>query len=514
MAALKPYALWMCCLLAFSGLAHGLELSPAEAAGKRLYREGVSAQGAELSARVGASGMLIAAQAVPCGNCHGNDGRGRPEGGVRPPDITWRRLSTPYGQSTNGRQYPAYTEAALARAISEGRDPAGNPLDPAMPRFVLTLRDQANLSAYLKRLEDDRDPGLQPQRLRLGTLLPRHGPLAELGDTVARVLAAAVEQINQAGGIHGRLLELTSVDPGPDKESARAALRALIERDQVFALVAPLAPALDDEMAGLLEQAQVPLVGAQSVFGASQAGGQIFEPLPGLREQMLALAIYGADTLQLQGGEAVIVHPADAAQASLAQSLANGLRTQGWAKVRQVVDNGDDVNALQGAQAAFYLGQASGFVRLASRLELAGQTPYLFAASTQVAGEVLQVPHAFSERVFLAYPFVPEDWTAAGRAALIELRKRTGLGGQHAVLQVSAYCSMLLLSEGLKRAGRDVSRQSLIEAVESLHDFDTGLTPQLNFGPGKRLGLSGAHIVRVQLPEQRFYSMGPFVQVP
>ncbi|MNN46418.1 hypothetical protein D3C81_1607990 [compost metagenome] len=124
------------------------------------------------------------------------------------------------------------------------------------------------------------------------------------------------------------------------------------------------------------------------------------------------------------------------------------------------------------------------------------------------------MPHAFSERVFLAYPFVPEDWTAAGRAALIELRKRTGLGGQHAVLQVSAYCSMLLLSEGLKRAGRDVSRQSLIEAVESLHDFDTGLTPQLNFGPGKRLGLSGAHIVRVQLPEQRFYSMGPFVQVP
>ncbi|MNP21564.1 hypothetical protein D3C76_1141870 [compost metagenome] len=291
-------------------------------------------------------------------------------------------------------------------------------------------------------------------------------------------------------------------------------MHSLIGSEQVFALVAPLAPALDDEMAGLLEQAKVPLVGALSLFGAPLAGGQIFEPLPGLREQMLALAQYGAATLQLQQSEAVIVHPADKSQAGLAQRLADGLRSQGWSKVRQAADNSDDVQAFQGAQAVFYLGQATGFVRLASHLELAGQTPYLFAASTQVAGEVLQVPQVFTERVFLAYPFVPEDWTEAGRMALTALRQRTGLGGQHAVLQVSAYCSMLLLSEGLKRAGRDVSRQSLIEAVESLHDFDTGLTPQLNFGPGKRLGLSGAHIVRVQLPEQRFYSMGPFVQVP
>jgi ABC-type branched-subunit amino acid transport system substrate-binding protein len=511
---MKPIALWMSCLLALSGLANGLELTASEAAGKRLYREGLSAQAVEISARVGASDMLIPAQAVPCANCHGADGRGRPEGGVRPPDITWRRLTTPHGQSANGREHPAYTAAAFARAVAEGRDPAGNKLDPAMPRFVLTLLDQANLTAYLKRLEDDRDPGLQPQRLRLGTLLPRQGPLAELGITVASVLSASIEQINQAGGIHGRTLELVGLDPGADKESARAALHRLIDIEQVFALIAPLAPALDDEMPALLEQAQVPLVGSLSLFGASAGSGQIFEPLPGLREQVLALARYAAGTLQLQTDKTVIVHPGDGAQAALAANVAASLRGQGWTQVSSVAQGADNLAALQNARAMFYIGQANGFVALAAQLEKAGLTPYLFAASTQVAGEVLQVPEAFSERLFLAYPFVPEDWTESGRAALSALRQRSGLGGQHAVLQVGAYCSVLLLSEGLKRAGRDVSRQSLIEAVESVHDFDTGLTPPLNFGPGKRLGLSGAHIVRVQLPEQRFYSMGPFIRVP
>ncbi|MCX7081591.1 MAG: ABC transporter substrate-binding protein, partial [Pseudomonas sp.] len=136
---------------------------------------------------------------------------------------------------------------------------------------------------------------------------------------------------------------------------------------------------------------------------------------------------------------------------------------------------------------------------------------YLFAASAQVAGDVQQLPEAFSRRLFLAYPFVPSDWSAPGRSALTHLRQRQGLDGQHAVMQVSAYCSMTLLGEALKRAGRNVSRKTLIEALESLHDFDTGLTPRVSFGPGKRMGLSGAHIVTVDLELLQFYSVAPYV---
>lgn len=90
------------------------------------------------------------------------------------------------------------------------------------------------------------------------------------------------------------------------------------------------------------------------------------------------------------------------------------------------------------------------------------------------------------------------------------LREHQGLGGEHAVLQVGAFSSMLLFSEGMKQAGRDASREKLISALEGLHDFATGLTPLISFGPGRRLGLSGAHIVTVDLPDQRFYLVAPY----
>ena len=45
------------------------------------------------------------------------------------------------------------TERTLARAVQEGRDPGNNRLDPAMPRFVLSMNDQRNLTAYLKQFD-------------------------------------------------------------------------------------------------------------------------------------------------------------------------------------------------------------------------------------------------------------------------------------------------------------------------------------------------------------------------
>jgi len=506
-----PRRLALILLASISLGASATPLTADEAAGKRLYRQGLSASGEAIMARVGAADVLLPATSLPCANCHGADGLGRPEGGVRPPELNWARLTSTYGQQqVNGRSYPAYSESSLATAIEQGRDPGHNRLDPSMPRFVLSMKDQRNLTAYLKRLADERDPGLDAETLHLGTLLPSQGPLAEEGATVAAVLNGSVARINQAGGIHGRQLRLTVLDPGPDRASAEQALQRLIEQEQVFALIAPLAPALDSELGVRLEQAGVPLIGPLSILGPLQASPQIFEPLPGLREQLIALADYATASLRVLQGPTLIAYPEDPAQVQTAQILDQYLRSHGWQNVHlQAWDSSADALPL-GSRSVFYLGSGGGFSRLATRLQGAGQVPYLFAASSQVAGDLLQVPSGFTRRVFLAYPFVPSDWTQAGRMALTLLREGQGLGAQHAVLQVGAYASMLLLSEGMKLAGRDASREKLVAALEGLHDFDTGLTPRLSFGPGRRLGLSGAHVVTLDLPDQRFYLVAPY----
>ncbi|MVV46833.1 c-type cytochrome [Pseudomonas sp. PB120] len=508
------FVLGLLMLGAISMRAHAVQLTPSETAGKRLYREGVSASGEPIMARIGAAGMQMPATSLPCANCHGADGLGRPEGGVRPTELNWSRLSSTYGQQQiNGRNYPPYTEGTLARAIQEGRDSGGNRLDPAMPRFSLSMNDQRNLTAYLKRLADDRDPGLTPDSLHLGTLLPSQGPLSEQGNTVAAVLRGSVARINEAGGIHGRQLRLTIVDPGPDRFTAEQALDRLIEEEQVFALIAPLVPALDSELAERLERAGIPLIGPLSLLGSSQVSRQIFEPLPGLREQLIALANYAAGKLRVLQGPTMIAYTNDPGQQATAQDLSEYLQEHAWQKVSlKIYDSAQDELPL-GSRSVFYIGCGADFSLLAARLQRAGQVPYLFAASNQVSGDLFQVPSGFTRRVFLSYPFVPSDWTLAGRAALSRLRKVQGLGAQHSVLQVGAYSSMLLLSEGMKQAGRDASREKLISALEGLHDFDTGLTPLISFGPGRRQGLNGAHIVTVDLPEQNFHLVAPYKSI-
>ncbi|MBA1203276.1 ABC transporter substrate-binding protein [Pseudomonas capeferrum] len=489
------------------GSALALDLSAEEQAGKRLFREGVSSSDAQVVARVGASDMTVPASVLPCASCHGFDGRGRAEGGVRPPTLDWQRLALGQGErEVNGRRYPAYSDASVARAIGQGLDPAGNRLDPAMPRFVLSMADQRNLTAYLKRLGEERDPGLEEATLRLGTLLPSQGPLAEAGRVVRAVLEDGFEQLNLQGGIHGRRLHLVTLDPGPDQASAEQALARLLDGEEVFALIAPLAPLLDGVLSQRLESAGVPLIGSTPRSGGSP---QIFDPLPGLREQLLSLAAHGRQALALGPGALQVVYAGDD-QGALAESLWQRLRLLGWAPPPLRAFDG---RAVEG-QGILYVGRAGGFAELANALQAAGRSPYLFAASSQVAGALPGLPAHWSQRLFLAYPFVPGDWTEQGRASLADMQRRQGLDGRQASLQVGTLCALKLLTEALKQMGRDTSREHLVRVLEGLHDVPTGLTPALSFGPGLRHGLAGAHVVAVDLPGPRFRAVAPYRPAP
>lgn len=488
--------------LCFPALA--LELTEQEQAGKRLYREGVSSSDAQLLARVGASDMTVPASVLPCASCHGNDGRGRSEGGVRPPSLDWQRLALGPGvRETNNRRYPAYTEASLARVIHNGIDPAGNRLDSAMPRFELSLADQRNLTAYLKRLGEERDPGVEEGVLRLGTLLPESGPLAEAGRVVRAVLEDGVAQINLQGGVHGRRLQLVALDPGYDPASTGQALDTLLRQEQVFALIAPLAAQLDS---ATLAREGVPLVGSTPRDGG---GAQVFDPLPSLPEQLLSLAMHARDGLGMSADALQVVYAGED-QAAAANALLIRLRSLGFAVPGAQVFN----SQAPSGEGIVFLGRAPAFAELAEALQKQGRTPYLFAASSQVASVVPTLSAQWSQQLLLAYPFVPGDWTDTGRAKLAGVRQRQGLDARQASLQVSTLCAWRLLTEALKRIGRDASREQLIAALEQLYAVDTGLTPALSFGPGRRQGMAGAHVVAVSLPGPGFTEVAPYRPVP
>lgn len=511
--AIRRQAIATALLLAsvLSGTAAALEWSPSEAAGRELYRSGRSAGEATPMARVGSGGALLPASALPCANCHGRDGRGRAEGGIRPPDITWRELAKPYGHlHDRGRSHPAFDSASFARALAEGIDPLGNRLDPAMPRYVLPARDVAALEAYLKRIHEDHAPGVSDSTLRIGTLLPARGALAAFGLGAQAVIAEELERINRDGGIHGRRLELVVRDAGATPAETEAALRALADED-VFALLAPLAPQREALLAELAQRRGLPVVGPLSVDSAGDPGEFVFRILAGPSEQFLALAQFAVTRLALANPSACIVAPAETA--ALAERLAGRLAQLGWQQLRRLEYPEDRFEAqhivaelaASGAQVVFYLGRGGDFDALLASAEAHLIRPYFLGAASHIAGAAIAAPPGFSERIFLAYPSLPSDWRGQARA--------DHEAGRHTPLTVAALSAVRLFAEGLKRSGRALDREALVSALEGIHEFDTGLTPALSFGPGQRTGAAGAHVVTVELGARRFVPTGAFLRL-
>jgi branched-chain amino acid transport system substrate-binding protein len=78
-----------------------------------------------------------------------------------------------------------------------------------------------------------------PPPIKIGALMSVTGPAAFLGAPEARTLEMLVEQVNAAGGVAGRPLQLVVKDTGGDPAKALSFAKQLIDEEQVFAIIGP-----------------------------------------------------------------------------------------------------------------------------------------------------------------------------------------------------------------------------------------------------------------------------------
>ena len=127
--------------------------------GERIYFTGVSGSGKPISARGGdaAMGMHRQMHGSGCATCHGVEREGRrlrPRFWIKAPALTADALfgDDDHKQDSSGHgDHRTYDAVSLRRAIIEGVDPAGEPLDQAMPRWSMNESDLNDLIAYLEK---------------------------------------------------------------------------------------------------------------------------------------------------------------------------------------------------------------------------------------------------------------------------------------------------------------------------------------------------------------------------
>lgn len=81
------------------------------------------------------------------------------------------------------------------------------------------------------------ESGISDQRILFGQSAAFSGPASELGKNMRIGIKAAFQEVNDQGGVHGRRLELLSLDDAYEPEVAIANTSELIDQERVFALI-------------------------------------------------------------------------------------------------------------------------------------------------------------------------------------------------------------------------------------------------------------------------------------
>lgn len=490
-------------------------LTPPESRGRQIYRLGTSSSGREILAYLGESSLEVPGSAMPCANCHGFDGHGKPEAGVNPSGLSWDTLTKPYTVTrANGRQRPPYTERALALTITRGIDPGGNKLLNIMPRYQMSQEDIADLIVYLKRLGTDRDPGISETKIVIGTGVPSTGALAEMGNAVKAVIDAFFENVNSQGGIYNRRLELKSTETAETPAATRANLERFLKDEDVFAMTSTFVVGSERETIALMAQKEVPLIGPVTLYPQTgfPLNRQVFYLLSGIDEQARVLIDFAARKALSKTTRFAIVHSQTETNERTIEAIREQTRKYGLGAPEEYnypagrFDAADAVTKFRGSNrdVVFLLGAGDEVLSFMKEAEKLNWFPSIYLPGGFVGNEILNAPAGFNGQLFFAFPISPADQTMAGTQEFRALAEKYKLPAKHLAAQISAYSTAKILVEALKRAGKDVSREKLITTLEGFSGFETGLTPAISYGPNRRIGALGAYIVSVDLQKRQF----------
>jgi branched-chain amino acid transport system substrate-binding protein len=341
--------------------------------------------------------------------------------------------------------------------------------------------------------------GVSDREIVLGMASAFSGANRELGRAMRAGVEAAFEDVNAAGGIHGRRLRLVAVDDGYEPSRTGPAMRQLVEQDKVFAIVGNVGtPTAAVSIPYCLER--------KVVFFGAFTGGEllrrqppdryVFNYRPSYSEETSAAVRWLVDIRRIAPSRIAVFAQDDEFGESGYRGAAAQLERLGVAPAsilrvryrRNTAEVGDAIATLRAhardvdavVLVATYKAAAA-LVRKARDAGLAFVATNVSAVDADALAEDLVASGArYARDVMVTQvvpvpsahaPAVPRDRAApAGRA-----------GAERGFVELEGWIVGKLLAEGLRGAGRDLDTEKLVDALERIRDLDLGTGARLGF---------------------------------
>ena len=340
------------------------------------------------------------------------------------------------------------------------------------------------------------ETGVTSDTILLGQSCALSGPAQELGSEMRLGAQLYFNQINQAGGVHGRQIKLVSLDDGYEPDRAVANTRKLINDDKVFALFGYVGTPTSNAALPIFTEAKVPFFGAftgaeslrtpfnRNIFNVRAS---YFDETEKIVEQLTSLgsrsiAVFYKNDGYGQAGLAGVERAMSKRNMKIISTATVERNTVAVdAAVKTLVPKQPDAIVMISAYKSI-----AAFVKSAKKAGYAGQFHNVsFVGSRALAEELGADGYGVTISQVVPYPFATN--IAVVREYALALK--AGGSAQPSFTSLEGYIAARVFVEGLKRAGKDVTRDKLITALESMNNVDFGGF-NVNFTPKSHNGSS------------------------
>jgi branched-chain amino acid transport system substrate-binding protein len=350
--------------------------------------------------------------------------------------------------------------------------------------------------------------GVTDNQIRLGISAPFTGPAKELGNQMKLGIETAFNLINESGGIHGRQLRLVAADDGYEPTRSAETMKELYEKQQVFGFIGNVGtPTAVVALPYALERRAV-------FFGAFTGAGllrrdppdrYVFNYRASYAEETDAVVRYLVKMRGVRPEQIAVFAQQDAYGDSGFAGVAKAMRALRGGDDRAILrldykrntlDVNDAVARLRAHKIPIKAVVLVGTYRACAKFIEKTRDIYpamiytnvSFVGSTALADELMLLGSRYANGVIVTQ-VVP----AIDSYASAILKYKTALakyfpGVPPDYVSLEGYVAGSLLLEGFKRAGRQLDTEKLVEALETVRDFDMGLGAPISFGPTEHQG--------------------------
>lgn len=325
------------------------------------------------------------------------------------------------------------------------------------------------------------ETGVTESQIVLGQSAVFSGPAQDLGIQMRDGALAYFDYVNSQGGVNGRKIVLKSVDDRYEPDGAAAATKKLIEDDKVFALFGYVGTPTFNAAAPIIKEARIPLVAA---FTGAES---LRDPM--IRYVFNVRASYFDETEQIvqhltsMGIDRIAVFYQNDAYGKIGlEGVTRALKKRNIALVgsstveRNTVDVAKAVQEMTklDPQAIVMISAYKSCAAFINAEKAAGKSPSFWNVSF-VGSKALAKELGTEGRGVQISQVVPFPWDESIPVVreYTRLLKASGKGDPN-FSSLEGFISAKVIVEGMRRAGRNLTRESLIRALESMDPYDVG----------------------------------------